>query len=484
MKKIYKVLFITAFFTLAITPFALMPFFGFQAAESDASDVSMPLMFEDHHFNSDYFTQLGDFFSKKFAFRQQFVTANATLMSKLTHTSAQANVIEGKEDYLFYGTTLDDYEGKKTMNDHQIANAVYNLKLMQETLKDKDDVNFTFTIAPNKNSLYGQYMPSGYKIQPSSRNATRLKQALKHSNVHYVDLYSIFHKRKEVLYQKTDSHWNNKGAALVQNKLLTAMHKQHTNFARLKYDIRHDMQGDLYKMLYPAFKGREAQVYYKRPFTYKRIDDKDRSATTDDIYQTKNKSKKGSLLMFRDSFGNTLTPFMAEEYHNGLFLKGFRYELTQAYSDDVNADDVVIELVERNLVNLSTYTPLAPGKDYEGAFKTAKINDHVSTFSAKTEANYTMDGYRKLSGHMNPKYLKKDTTTYVHVYSGDESYIYKTYHASEDLKGKYTDDGYGYYIDELALSPGKKYNVSVIYQNGKNYQETQALGHFTSAKGE
>ena len=129
MKKIYKVLFITAFFTLAITPFALMPFFGFQAAESDASDVSMPLMFEDHHFNSDYFTQLGDFFSKKFAFRQQFVTANATLMSKLTHTSAQANVIEGKEDYLFYGTTLDDYEGKKTMNDHQIANAVYNLKI-------------------------------------------------------------------------------------------------------------------------------------------------------------------------------------------------------------------------------------------------------------------------------------------------------------------------------------------------------------------
>lgn len=484
MKKIYKILFIVAFFALAITPFVFMPIFGFQAPESDASDVSLPQMYENHRFNQDYFSELGDYFSKKFAFRQQFVTANATLMSKIAHTSAQSNVIEGKDGYLFYGTTLDDYEGKKTMDDTQIQNAVYNLKLMQETLKDNGNVNFVFTIAPNKNSLYGSYMPNGYKINPQNRNATRLKKALAKTDVHYVDLYSLFNKRKEVLYQKTDSHWNNKGAALVQNKLLNSVNKKHTNFSRLRYVIRHDMQGDLFKMLYPSKKGEESQVYYQRPLTYKRVDDKDRSATTDDIYQTENKSKKGSLLMFRDSFGNTLTPFMAEEYHNGLFLKGFRYELTQAYSDDVNADTVMVELVERNLINLATYTPVAPGKDYHGTFKTTKIHDDVATFSGATESNYSMEGYHKLSGKMNPKYLKKNTTTYIHIYNGDESYIYKTYHASEDLKGKDADYGYGYYLDELEVSEGTKYNVSVIYQNGKNYQETQALGSFTSAKGE
>lgn len=488
MRK-FKYLFVIAFIALAISPFILMPKFGFQAPESDASDVSMPTLKENGHYNLHYLKEAGDFFAKKFAFRNQLVTINSTLKSVLTHTSAQDNVIEGKDGYLFYATTLDDYEGKPTMSNRAVANAVYNLKLMQQSLAHDENgaINFRFTIAPNKNSLYPQYMPSGYKTNQETKNVTRFKKALKGSGVNYVDLYGIFNKRKEVLYQKTDSHWNNKGAALAQDRILSSLNKKHTNFTKLRYAVRHDMQGDLYKMLYPARKGTEKQIYYENSYQYKRTDDSHKNAiytTTDDIYQTANKKKSGSLLMFRDSFGNTLVPFMADEYKNGLFLKGYRYELFQANSDDVMADDVVIELVERNLNNLALYAPVYTGQDVSGTFKTKKIHDDTATFSGTTESNYSEQMYHKLSGALNPKYAKTATTTYVHVYNKDESYIYPTYHVQEDLQGKNKDYGYGLYLDEMTVSAGTKYQVSVIYKRNGQYLETQALGSFKTQKGE
>ena len=73
-------------------------------------------------------------------------------------------------------------------------------------------VDFVFTVAPNKNSLYGENMPyyDSLKVDEEN-NLARLVPFLEKEGVSYVDLYEAFTGEEEILYHERDSHWNNKG---------------------------------------------------------------------------------------------------------------------------------------------------------------------------------------------------------------------------------------------------------------------------------
>ena len=53
------------------------------------------------------------------------------------------------------------------------------------------------------------------QIVDPDHSAVLLKPYLEDRGVRYLDLFTLFESQDEVLYLKTDSHWNNKGAFLV-----------------------------------------------------------------------------------------------------------------------------------------------------------------------------------------------------------------------------------------------------------------------------
>ena len=61
--------------------------------------------------------------------------------------------------------------------------------------------------------------------------------------------------------------------------------------------------------------------------------------------------------MYRDSFGNALIPFVADEFHNGYFTKAVPYNWN--LQNEKKADKVVIELVERHIHSYEEGTILA-----------------------------------------------------------------------------------------------------------------------------
>ena len=93
------------------------------------------------------------------------------------------------------------------------------------------------------------YMPQRYKADRADRNITRLTPMLKEAGVNYVDLYKLFGGQKKVLYHKTDSHWNNRGADLVNRALLKNLGKSYTVYDQKKVNKRADFQGDLFAMV-------------------------------------------------------------------------------------------------------------------------------------------------------------------------------------------------------------------------------------------
>ncbi len=334
------------------------------------------------------------------------VTLQNTLTATLFHQSGESDVILGKDGWLFYAETLDDYEGVNLMTEREVWAAARSLYLIQEYCQSQG-AQFLFTIAPNKNSLYGEYMPDRYPASEEDGNAERLAEALTQTGVAYADLFSVFEEQEDILYRAQDSHWNQRGAALAGDTLLSALEVDFQPFFPEDYVEVAEEVGDLYEMVYPTGDTLDADQRYLREFSFTYVNPI--RSTEDNLIRTSREGTSGSLLMFRDSFGNTLHTFMAEGFGSARFSRITPYDLTMIQSE--SADTVVIELVERNLDWLNTLPAIfpAPERDVEiDDVPTVELDVTVSL----TESD-SLTGYVQVSGSLNVENLDDNSSIYI-----------------------------------------------------------------------
>ena len=308
----------------------------------------------DGSLNTGYLTDLTDYAEDNYFLRQRFVTAWSALNQKVLGTSIADNVLLGRDGWLYFADTLDDYTGADLMGSQEITSAAHNLALMAEYSRSQG-AQFLFTIAPNKNTVYPEQMPN-LPVFSRERNAGALAAALAEEGVPYLDLAVAFDAQEEILYFTQDSHWNSKGAALAADYINTALHRDGRRyFYGGSFSPRADHLSDLYAMLYPAGAWLETDMKYDGELVFD-YDAPIRGADNITIMTTG--QGHGSLLMFRDSFGNLLYPYMADSFEHALFSRSAAYRLDMTAGRE--ADCVVIELVERNLDYLLQYVPVMP----------------------------------------------------------------------------------------------------------------------------
>ena len=172
-------------------------------------------------------------------------------------------------------------------------------------------------------------------------------------------MFSLFKNQKEVLYLKRDSHWNNKGAVLAYNAILGQAGIEHEDYrdiwaVRLKTEY-----GDLGRMLYPVTAEPEWNYFYEKKHMFSYVTDT--KSVEEAWIETENSQGSGNLLMFRDSFGNTLLPLMADTFSKGYFSKGVPQNIA-GYMEMYNPDVVVFEKVERNIKENCNRTTFNRGK--------------------------------------------------------------------------------------------------------------------------
>ena len=306
--------------------------------------------------DSGYLAKISDWASDRFAFRQELITAWSVLNSALFRTSVEDKVVIGKSVWLYYAETLDDYTGV-CMDDAKLEAAARNLSLMQEYAESKG-AEFLFTIAPNKNSIYPGYMPDHIPHADTQGNAERLIPLFEEYDVRYADLFSAISDTDEVLYFKTDSHWDSKGAALAADVILSGLGRDSAYFSSAFTD-GDEHTGDLYEMLYPAGKFTETDRKYTRGFSYTTA--KDPNGGNAINIESSSEAGSGRLLCWRDSFGVALYPYLAESFHDARFSRSATYDLIRIETD--RADAVLIEIVERNIGFLLENMPVYPAPE-------------------------------------------------------------------------------------------------------------------------
>lgn len=347
---------VTAFFAVCVLPAAGMLLPERMAAANQTLAVPPRLTTAEGKFNPDVLQETTDYIGDHFAFRQELITLEAKLEAKFFRSSAEDSVLLGREGWLFYRETLPGYLHTERLSERQLYGAAHTLSLIQEYAEARG-ASFLFTVAPNKCSLYPEYLPRVGAPLEGEDDIDRLRPLLEAEGVPYADLFAAFRAQEDALYHRLDSHWNARGAALAHDTLISALGRTVEPFFPGGYQTVRNHKGDLYEMLYPTGTELDKNMIFDRAFTFTHV--KEPRSPEDQRIETTNAAQSGSLLMFRDSFGNALYPFMAEAFGHAVFSRAMPYQLTLLDG----ADTLVIEIVERNLDRLATRAPVFPAPE-------------------------------------------------------------------------------------------------------------------------
>ncbi len=424
----------------------------------------MPVIMNDEGINFDFFNEFDSYVSDHIGFRSQLVSANTTVYTKLFHMSPEDDVVFGSDGWLYYAQALDDYFNIPTVSDRGINNIAYSMKLLENAVEEYES-EFVLSFAPNKSTLYPENMPSNYIASDNLGNLERLEVALKSYGVNYVSLKDTFEADEQVYYRRQDSHWNYKGALLAYNAIMTGTSLEYNTFDTLNFADSYEWTGDLSNMLYVSDAPMDNQIMPMRTFGYK-YTSKQKKVEANRI-DTHNQDGTGKALIYRDSFGNTLIPYFAENFEDCHFSKIVPYDMSDV--EEYTPDVTVVELVERNIPNLGKAAPvmLAPEITMEDSGYIVTSSRPLYTVQYEDSAIG-----RHIYGAIETKVLGDSYKVYAFVDDGTNNIkcyeafpIYEQYLLDGEDEKNPKDNGFSLYVPE---SDGTVVNL-VISTNGVNY---------------
>ncbi len=345
----YALFFIGSICLLAV-PFLSFLFEGEASKTIENKELQeMPTFVEEGgSFNPDILKDLGSYFEERFPMRSALVSWDTDLNQLLFGESGIDDVICGSDGWLYYYETLDDYMGINQLDECGLAAFAYDCRYLSDYV-ERVGAKAIFTIAPNKNTVYPEYMPFRYLRSEEDHPAQKVASLLEGKGIDYVDLISLYGDQvakegrgDQPLYYKRDTHWTNYGALPAYDALMATSGKEHKQYG--ESDVMWgDRSEDLEDMLNPG----SGTTYYAPV-----------GLSTDAVLTSQTKTENGntieefespglgSLVMFGDSFRDALKEPLASNYaHSAIYQYGGIYDLDAALGD--HPDLVLFERVER-----------------------------------------------------------------------------------------------------------------------------------------
>ena len=311
-----------------------------------------------------------DWFDDHFGFRSRLVRWYGESRLFVLRVSPSASVVEGGGGWFFYADdkAIEDYANAEPMTDAALANWRAAILGARDWLSARH-VAYVFTITPDKHVIYGDQMPPTLTRVGDLSRADQLFTALQDSGL-AVDVRGaeLDAKARERVYQRTDTHWNDRGALVAYQQIIAAVRArvpptpsawQRSDFT----DADRTIEGlDLAGMmgLTRVLREQDLTLVPRRP-RRARVVDPAGAQPTDEVGRLVTEIDDPSLpraVIFRDSFTSRLVPFLSEHFSRAVYL----------WQNDFDADvvtkehpDVVIQqIVGRHLYNFIPSPELVP----------------------------------------------------------------------------------------------------------------------------
>ncbi len=335
------------------------------------------------------------YYNDNFGFRNTLVRGNHLFRYGVLGISPSEQVVIGKDEWLFYtgGGEIDDFRGITKFDKEQLRRWTSSLRLKRDWLKSQG-IRYLYVIAPNKSTIYPEYLPPQFgRLREESGMDDFMGYVKKHTDLQVVDLRQrlLEEKRKQLLYLRTDTHWNNYGAFVGYTEMIRPITEWFPvvtplTLKDMKITIEKTGSGDLADMM----GGREFlsdenyRFVPKEPFNAIRLDNP--RSTRDPFTMKKSDKALPRALIFRDSFFIAMVPFAAESFSTSRFIwarwdSGTPMEdLIAQYKPDV----VIEEIVERSIKkDADTFSAGIPPYFSSGAIRNAVISGRARELELK-----------------------------------------------------------------------------------------------------
>ena len=371
MKKIGSIIFCVIFFGLISIPLVFMPWTGYQLTENRPPSP-LPEVFTEEGLNLALPVEFGDYFMDRFAGRVWMVDAYSRLVGGIFGVSSNEKVIMGRDSWLFFYETVGDFDGTAALCDADMDKLTQYLLHLQHEAEARGQV-FIIAIAPNKNTVYGEFMPSRYIRTDQPTNLDRL---LLNEELNILDLHEVLLSVNERVYFKTDSHWNALGARFVAREIMNVIEDEtgiraDFNWEEFIFEVEM-ITGDLARMLYPANPPREADHVFED--SRQRFQTIGRFRTLDDMHiTTESDGAPLRIAMYRDSFAESLIHYFSNAFSNAYYTRQTPPDMTR--SEFLEADVVIFQIAERRISELLSFLERAPDTEPEEMAEEYLIED-------------------------------------------------------------------------------------------------------------
>lgn len=295
-----------------------------------------------------------EFLNDHAPYKNFFVNLNTRLETKLFGAASVAPVTIGTDNWLFYTV---DVQGEDALSDYQHVN-LYTIEQQEEIAgkiqavaegMEEQSIRFFVFEAPNKESIYGKYMPKSIHVYGQK---SRLDAIIPELQKRGLPVYNLADSLREYaedyqLYCKYDTHWNMVGAFLASQQIAEAVFGNHVPLEEVTIQPGAEISGDMASMLNMASEFNDDISYSIEGYLPEILAEKEEPGEHEGISVFhSNAENEHTLLVIGDSFSEALTSYLPKLYQTAVFstFKSYTPELFSWY----DVDDVIYLNVERN----------------------------------------------------------------------------------------------------------------------------------------
>ena len=223
--KIRSFLFLIFFALLTLIPVPVFYLFreqiGYKNTENKAESEFPSLSAENY---STWPRRFEEWLSDTLPFKTQFIELYRGFQYRSGLDFSQSDVIRGQNGNLFYRKTVENYKGLSRFTDQELQTAENNLHGFFRQM-EKNGSRCLLYIAPDKEQVYGDYMPERIRRISAESRADQLTAYLS-KQLNYPVLYPKAElsalARDLPVYFSTDTHWNELGGYISAEQIRAA----------------------------------------------------------------------------------------------------------------------------------------------------------------------------------------------------------------------------------------------------------------------
>lgn len=314
------------------------------------------------------------YYNDHFVLRNHFIYLQNFLEVKWFGVSPIPKVLVGRDGWLFIAREKSDrdcteyFRAVKPFTSAELEHWKNILEQRRKWLADRG-IHYLFVIAPNKNTIYPEYMPRHIR---KTGNRSRMDQLLEylenHSKVPVLDLRPALRaaKKEYPVYARTDTHWSEYGAYIVHREIIEHI-SQYRDFkaavplplSRFKINRETWGGGDLAKMLsMPEVLTEEKfKLRPKSPLNAKGGKLKRLSRFVKRGYSECKGALPVNIVMVHDSFYKKLKPYLSECFVRVQYIWDWNMNFYPHVIEQEKPALVIDEMAERFLLDQRPINP-------------------------------------------------------------------------------------------------------------------------------